>query len=128
MLDLRDIGERVLALSLEGPFGSTVILTGPDGVQQEVRGQVVIEPKHIAEDSRGVEQGGRQSLLTTRCSVTLRRSSLNPVPDSEEFWTCEIPLSPMANAPKKTMAVEYVPEGSNSLGLLTLRLVDTEQI
>jgi len=128
VIDLNAISERCLGISLEGPWGEEVVLTGPDGVQQTARGRVVREAESVAEDSRGISQGGRRSLVVTKSSVTLRTTSLSPVPDSEEQWMCEIPIAPEEGAPTQVMYVETVPQGSKTIGLIILRLTSTRPI
>lgn len=128
MIDLNAISERALGKTIEGLWGQEVILTGPDGVRQYPRGQVVREAESVSEDSRGIAQGGRHSLVVTKSSVVLRTSSLNPVPDSEENWMCAIPIGPQEDAPMQTMYVEAVPQGSKTIGLTVLKLTSAKEI
>lgn len=124
MINLPAISESTLAISLEGVWALPVVLTGPDGVQQTARGQVLRENANVAEDSRGIAQGSRQSIVTSTATVTLRRSSLNPVPQSGEHWTCAIPASPVEGAPMQTMLMEEAISGSATLGMVILKLVE----
>lgn len=126
MLDLNAINEKCLGITLEGVWGEEVVLLGPDGVEQTVRGRVVRESESVSEDSRGISQGGRRSLVVTKSSVSLRTTSLSPIPDSEENWMCTIPVGPEEGAPTQRMFVEAVPQGSKTIGIITLRLTATK--
>ena len=127
MINLPAIAESTLSTSLEGVFGSEVVLTGPDGEQQTVRGQVTNEFSRVGQDSRGISHGGRNSMTVYRSVVVLRRSSLSPVPENTEEWTCRVPIVP-GGEPAQTLFVEEIPDGSRTFGMLTLRLTRTKQI
>lgn len=122
MINLPAIAEQTLATSLEGPWAYDIKLIGPDGAVQTARAQCVHEYSNIAEDSRGVSQGGRQSLVIKSSSITLRSSSLNPAPKYGEQWACSVPVAPVEGAEVQTLFVEADSIGSVTLGLIQFNL------
>lgn len=127
MINLPAISEAVLGTTLEGPWASDVVLTGPDGEQQSVRGQLSKIPEQVGQDSRGIAHGGRNSMYTNSYALVLRRSSLSPVPDDAGEWTATIPSVP-GGTPDVTYFVETQPDGDKTFGMVTLRLTKTRQI
>lgn len=77
MSTLRVASEAALALTLEGPFGWPVTFTNPeDDEEQSVRGQVT------RVDSLIDPQTGAR-VYAPHTAVTVRLSSLSPVPDED---------------------------------------------
>jgi hypothetical protein len=126
MINLPSISEQTLAVSLEGPWGSDVVLIGPDGVKQPLRGQLTRKGKIVGQDSRGIAHGGRNSMISHRAVVVLRRSQVDPIPTAEDPWAVLIPPSPGAE-PTVAMYLEQEPDGDQTYEFLTLRLTKTKQ-
>ncbi len=91
MEDLRATQERHLSDVLEGNFGSDIILTGPDGEKQNVRGQI----RYFTER---VDPETGETVVVHKPVVVLRISSLSPAPENGETWFIEMPVSPESGA------------------------------
>lgn len=123
-MNLRAMAELDLGRSLEGPDWSfPVKLTGPDGVTEAVRGQVLYDLVRMNPDNG-------ERVVVEQCTITLRRSSLRRVPSPGENWLYEIPESP---ADPEGSTVQVVssgtrpPEGGRSLGFIRIYAQQVEQ-
>ena len=85
MPDLRALAERDLGVTLKGDWSTPVGLIGPDGVRQSTTGQVLYDMVRF-----NPENGER--VVVKNPVVTLRRSSLSPIPIAGESWIIEIPV------------------------------------
>jgi hypothetical protein len=122
-MNFRERVERDLAVSLEGRWGLPVALTGPDGVRQAgLTGQVLYDIVRLNPET------GEDVVVSTPV-VTLRRSSLDRVPQAGENWIVEIPSEPRVDAPLVQYALSTVrpPEGGKSIGFIRLYLQQVEQ-
>jgi hypothetical protein len=111
-------------------FGMVVELVTPDNVTQThsandltelLRGQVIYDTL--------VDTPETGALVTVRKPVvTLRRSSLVRIPETEESgWVVRIPSSPIEGATFEDYTIEEAPEGCESIGFIRLYLVRIRQ-
>lgn len=123
-INLREQAESDLAITLEGEFGLPVELTNPDtGAIQTVQGQVLYDTV-----SADPETGA--PIISNNPVVTLRRSSLNPVPQPGERWHVRIPITPSRTAALDDFMIDdtHPPDGGASLGTIRLHLIRAEQL
>lgn len=115
MPDIRDLAERHLAITLEGPYSKEVILTDPDGIKQTLRAQVLYD-KTVQNPMTGQDQ------VINEPVVVLRRSSMTRVPVSSEKWFVKMPVSPVAGATKEDFVLGggRAVEGGASIGFIRL--------
>jgi hypothetical protein len=131
MGDLRERIELDLRTTLEGRFGLPVELTSPAGVTQIyskndpellLQGQVMYDTTEF-----NPETGER--VVIPEPVVTLRRSSLDTIPQPGEFWFITIPSKPGESAPKETyvLSTDLPPQDGRSLGIVRLYLTKPKQ-
>jgi hypothetical protein len=131
-MNLRELAERDLSISLEGDWGATVALLSPAGVWQRyrvgsatelLRGQVLYDTVRMNPDNG-------ERMVIPNPVVTLRRSSLVRVPVAGENWLVEIPTAPVAGAPVGQYVISPTrpPEGGSSIGFIRLYLQIVEQV
>lgn len=129
-MGLRAEIEEDLAETLEdlGDFGMVVILISPDGAIQtksandhtlDLSGQVLYDTLSQTEDGVTTVDNGPV--------VSLRRSSLDRVPEHGETWAVKVPESPIEGAPIVTFLMERAPLDGRSIGFIRMILRDTEQ-
>ena len=120
--NIRELAETDLAATLEGEFGLPVVLTDPTGVQQTVEGQILYDRVTLDPDTGN-------PVIDDNPIVTLRRSSLNPVPADGEKWFIEIPVTPSRTA--ETESFVFTPDRTvntgGSIGYVKLYLQRIEQ-
>lgn len=116
-MNLREAIEADLEESLEGEWGLPVILIGPEdsGETQEVKGQILYDT--VEENP---ETGG--TVMIHNPVVTIRRSSLNPVPEPGDRWAVRIPIEPREDAPKRTFVLDHPSQEGASIGFIRLYL------
>jgi len=121
-VNLREAIEEDLEESLEGDWGLPIILIGPEttGETQEVRGQVLYDT--VEENP---ETGG--TMIVHSPVVTVRRSSLSPVPQPGERWAVRIPIEPREDADKVTFVLDHPSQEGASIGFIRLYLGKIEQ-
>lgn len=114
-MDIRDLAERHLAITLEGAYSKEVILTDPDGVKQTLRAQVLYD-KVVQNPITGQDQ------VINEPVVVLRRSSLTRIPKAAERWFVKMPISPVAGAAKEDFVLGggRAVEGGASIGFIRL--------
>lgn len=114
-MNIRALAEQHLGESLEGGFGIEVILTGPDGKQQTVKGQVLYSYK-IQSPVTG------EDVIVNKPVVILRVSTLNTVPKSSEQWLIQMPVSPLVGAAKEEFLLDKgkAVESEASIGFIKL--------
>lgn len=123
-MSLSKLQESDLSAVLENPndWGMPVVLKGPTGATQTVNGQVL-------RDSIMVNPETGEPVLNTTPVVTLRISSLNPVPQNGEKWYIEIPSTPDPASAK----LGFLADGSKafefwrSFGIVKIRLTPAVQ-
>jgi len=122
MTNLRELAEMDLADTLEDPknWGLPVVLKDPDGVEQNVNGQILYDT--IVENPA---TGGE--MIVHKPVVTVRRSSLSRVPVPGEKWSVQIPITPDPEADKVTYLLGRPSEDGGSLGFIRLYLIKAEQ-
>lgn len=123
MTNLRELAESDLETTLENPdeWGLPVILVdGSTGAKQTVEGQILYDTVKINPDT-GAE------IIVHDPIVTLRRSTLSPVPASGEDWSVEIPITPSRTGATELFLMDRADEGGNSLGIIRLYLTKTKQ-
>lgn len=120
--NLRELGESLLGLTVEGPFGLPVDLTAPDGSQFSATGQLVYDRLEVTPDTGEV-------IVVTNPVAVLRRSSLDTIPANGENWHFRMPLSPSRTATKVDFVLDKSRsiEGGKSLGIIRIYLKFVEQ-
>ncbi len=131
MVNIREQAESDLRFTLEGGYSLPVILIGPDaesvadqrGITQTVRGQVLYDYVKQNPDT-GLDVVVHQPV------VTLRTSSLSPVPQAGETWAVKIPTTPSETAALELFVFDSdrPPEGGGSIGFIRLYLQKAQQI
>lgn len=122
MVDLRAKLESALGTTLEKYFSLPIKLVGPDGViQHGLRGQVIYYTKTFS-----AEIGA--DILIKKPNVTLRRSSLDPVPQNGEKWIIYIPDEPREDSETTPFSVEMPIHDGQSFGWITLYGTKTDQV
>lgn len=121
-INLRELVESDLAITLEGEWGLPVELTAPDGTTQTVNGRVDT-------DSIKLNPETGEAVIVDEPKVTLRRSSLMQVPEAGQYWHIKMPIAPNRLATKYDflLAPDRAPEGGRSIGYIKLYLVKAEQ-
>lgn len=122
-VSLREIAELDLAQTLEGEFGLPVILTDPTtGSQQTVEGQILY-------DTVTLDPETGNPVIDNVPIVTLRRSSLNPVPQDGEKWYVQIPVTPSRTAATESFVCtpDKAVNTGGSIGYIKLYLQKIEQ-
>jgi hypothetical protein len=130
-MNLRDLAERDLSVSLEGDWGVPVALLSPQGVWQRTRAGSDDEPLtgQVLYDTVRLNPETGERVVIPAPIVVLRRSSLTQVPVAGETWLVEAPIAPTAGA----AVVQFVlsptrpPEGGSSIGFIRLYLQAVEQ-
>lgn len=121
-INLRELAESDLSATLEGEFGLPVILTDPAGAQQTVEGQILYDRFELDPETGN-------PVVDVSPIVTLRRASLNPVPQDGEKWFIEIPVTPSRTA--ATESFVFTPDKAlntgGSIGYMKLYLQKVEQ-
>lgn len=124
MVNLRELAETDLAVTLEGDFGLPVELVSPDGaVQTGLQGQILY-------DTVSVNPETMEEVIVNDPIVTLRRSSLARVPKAGERWVVKIPTSPSLTTPVESFVLSNVspPAGGASIGFIKLYLTRMIQL
>jgi hypothetical protein len=119
-MSLRHRIERDLAVTLEGEFGLPVVLISPNGIEQELVGQVLYDTMRIDPDTGA-------TIVINQPVVTLRRSSLIRIPISGERWAVKIPATPLEGAALETYFLEQPTEDGRSMGFIRLYLTKVVQ-
>jgi hypothetical protein len=128
VINLPSISEQTLKVTLQGPWGSDVVLIGPDGKKYPHRGQLTIKDHKVGSDSRGIAHGGRNTMVVYRAVIALRRSQVDPIPNLEnEEWACLIPVE-RGGEPEQVMYLEQAPDGDQTHGFIIFRLTKVKQI
>lgn len=114
--NLRQLTEADLANTLEGDFALPVELIGPGGIQN-LTGQILYDTVSLVPETG-------ETVITNEPIVTLRRSSLNPVPKDGEKWSIKIPTSPSPTASMENFVIDgdRASEGGASIGFIRLYL------
>lgn len=121
-MNLRVLVESHLATTLEGHWGLPVILIDPTGeTHGPYQGQVLY-------DTTSVDPETGMEIIVHKPVVTLRISSLAVVPQSNEKWIVQIPITPDPAANKKSFALERPSEDGCSIGFIRLYLMETQQV
>ena len=126
MANLRELSERHLSLTLEGPWGLPVNLITPEGVRvDDLRGQILYDTVRM-----NPETG--ETVVVEDPIVVLRRTTLESrtrVPLAGETWIVEIPIRPEEAADKKQYLISPTrpPEGGRSVGFIRIYLQDLQQ-
>ncbi|MBW2562121.1 MAG: hypothetical protein JRE40_14880, partial [Deltaproteobacteria bacterium] len=120
-VNLRELAESELSVTLEGPFSLPIELIGPDGTTYTgLRGQVSLSRTEV-EPETGME------IRVEKPVAALRKSSLTRVPADGEKWICKIPLEPSTTATLVSHSLEKAIKGGDSLGIILLYLTKLVQ-
>lgn len=122
MANLREQTEADLAFTLEGDFSLPVVLIAPNGIEQSVTGQILYD--HRVENPDTGEE-----IIINEPVVTLRTSSLSPVPLAGEPWFVRIPTTPSESAALGEFVLnsDRPPEGGGSIGFIRLYVTRVDQ-
>lgn len=129
-MSLREQMEKDLAITLERPedWGMPVELTGPDGKVYNTSANS-IDPSnpdplhgqvHYTSVRFSPETG--EEIVENKPTVSLRRSSLERVPQDGEKWFIKFPEDPSLTADMKNYALtlDRATEGGRSIGFIRL--------
>lgn len=121
-MNLRALAEADLAHTLEGDFAAKIILKGPKGAVQTVRGRV-----RYCKPRTNLDTG--EVAYDFDPNITLRRSSLSPIPAADEKWYAAFPDGPRADAGLITMLLDTTraPEGGQTLGTIQYYMQAADQ-
>lgn len=121
-MNLRALAEGDLRYTLEGDFSSTITLISPNGAKQIVKGRV-----RWSQPRTNLQTG--EVVNVPDPVVTIRKSSLSVIPAEGENWAVIIPDGPRSDAAPITMLLDKTRtlDGGKTLGMITLRLVNTKQ-
>jgi len=123
MVNLRELVESDLAVSLEGDFGLPVELIDPDGVKYDgIMGQVLFDVETVNPETLEV--------TVTERIVNLRRSSLTRIPKDGERWVVRLPVIPSTTAELEdfVLSEDRSTKGGASIGFIHLeptRIIQT---
>jgi hypothetical protein len=122
MIDLRALAEADLAYSLEGDYAAEITLKGPNGATQTVRGRV-----RYCKPRTNLDTG--EVAYDFDPNITLRRSSLSPIPAADEKWSATFPDGPRTDAGSLTMLLDTTraPEGGQTLGTIKYYMQAADQ-
>lgn len=114
-MNIRELIESDLSITLEGDYGLPITLIAPDGVKYEEVGQVLYNS--IGEDE----------IWTNKPVVTLRISTLTRVPVAGENWAVQIPQNPDEDGATTTYVLDKPPVHCRSIGFIKLYLTKAVQ-
>lgn len=117
-MNLRELAESDLAVTLEGDFGLPVELIDPDGTKYTgIEGQILYD-QLTADPETG------EPITVNNPIVSVRRSSLVRVPQPGENWVVKIPITPSRTAALEDFMLSPVkpPGGGGSIGFIKLYL------
>lgn len=122
-LNLREQVETDLADTLEGEFALPVVLVAPDGITQNVTGQVLYDSIEFNPDTG-------ESVVVNKPVVVLRRSSLSRIPEAGETWFVKIPTDPSRTATLEDFVIsrDKPSIGGRSIGIIRLYLQKASQL
>lgn len=129
-MNLRERVESDLAITVEGRWGLPVFLTSPDGEKQiNKKGTTVPLKGQVLYDIMRLDLDTGEDKLVGCPVVTLRRTSLDRVPEPGENWLIEIPDEPREDADMVSYVLSPTrpPEGGRSIGFIRLYLQQVEQ-
>jgi hypothetical protein len=122
MVNLRELVESDLEITLTGVWSLPVELTDPDGVVSSHRGQVLY-------DTVGLDPETGERIVVNNPVVSLRRSDLDRIPVAGERWHVRIPVQPSETAILADFVLDSTraPEGGASIGFIRLYLMKAVQ-
>lgn len=122
MTNIRELAESNLSITLEGDYSLPVELVSPGGKTQSVTGQVLYDSVEEAPETG-------EPVIVNEPVVTLRLSSLSPIPKPGEQWVVRIPSTPSTTAALESYSLDSdrSPENNKSLGIIRLYLHKIEQ-
>ena len=128
-MDLRALAEKDLSQTVEGDFGTPVILVDPDGehITETIEGDTLKGRVLWTRKETNLDTG--EPVMVPSPLVTLRESSLSRVPKTGEKWLVKIPSGPRPGSPIVEYLIDFasvVEEGRN-LGTINLPLIMVEQ-
>lgn len=119
-MGIREDMETDLSETLEASddFGMSIVFTGPDGAQQTVYGRVTYDT--IVQDENG------NAIVDDMPCVTIRRSSMDPLPANGQKWSVAIPSSPRSDATTEIYMMDRASEHGRSIGVMQIYLRKAE--
>lgn len=122
MVNLRVQAEADLAITLEGDFALPIELTYPDGSVQTLQGRIDYDTI-VASPDTGVES------IINHPIITLRRTSMDFIPEAGAKFGVRIPITPKPDAELKNFVIssDRASEGGASNGWIRYYLQDMEQ-
>jgi len=129
-VNLRELVETDLDTTLEGEWGLPVTLISPDGVIQTLKkntttrlaGQVLYDTVQ-----QNPETG--EIIMVDNPIVSLRRTSLDRIPQDGEKWVVQIPTTPSTTAALEDFVLSPTKAhgGGGSIGYIKLYLTRVNQ-
>ena len=129
-MNLRELVETDLDTTLEGEWGLPVTLISPDGVIQTLKkntttrlaGQVLYDTVQ-----QNPETG--EIIMVDNPIVSLRRTSLDRIPQDGEKWVVQIPTTPSTTAALEDFVLSPTKAhgGGGSIGYIKLYLTRVNQ-
>ena len=112
-----------IAKKMHSLSGTTVILTGPDGIPDTYTDCIFLSGRVTESPDSGEE------VVVFRPVATFPRSSLRVIPQNGENWALEAPLDPELPAITTMLSMSSCKsiEGGRSLGVIRLYLSQTKQ-
>jgi hypothetical protein len=127
----RDLGEMLE--DYENGFALPVILIAPDGTEQAFSANDPDTPRTIPLTGRVTSAWFDQNpdtgmpMRVDNPIVTLRKSSLDRVPEAGENWAVKIPKEPAVDSEKETFFMEFAPRLGDSFGWIQIPLMKFRQ-
>ena len=125
MVDIRELAESDLSVTLEGDYGLPVELTDPNGVIYKTKKDSTdLLQGQILYDQVRADPATLESMVVNNPIVSLRRCSLDRIPLAGETWHVRIPITPSVDAEKVDFLIDadQPPEGGASIGFIKLFL------
>ncbi len=122
MENLRAQIEADLHDSIEGEFGIAIEITSPDGVTQiySKNNPDELLKAQVLYFSKSTDPETGEAVIVNQPVVSIRISSLNRVPGSEEKWFIKMPTSPEESAEKENFVFTptRAPEHGTDIGFI----------
>ena len=131
-MNIREEIEADLADTLEDyedGYGLPVILINDTGDTQvySANDPTKLLAGQILYDSRAMNPDTGAEVIDHKPVVTLRRTSLNMIPQENEKWIVKIPITPSRTAPVEDYTIERPSEDGGAIGFIRLYLIKVVQ-
>ena len=129
-VNLRELADTTMIISVEGVFGLPAELTDPDGVEYTTNNRGTTLKGQLLFDSVEVDPDTGEVMAVEKPIAVFRRLSLTRVPKDGEKWFIRMPLEPKESATKVSLVFDgsqALLTGGKSLGIIRMPLTFTEQ-